>query len=432
MASTTGGERWLRVDSTAESTVGKLNGSPTWDPIRVRDGGFGVTANRQTVETLEQANTTTQPAPLTSHMEPGGPIAVIPSPHDSSMNFGGSPTKSAFRWLLDAFVVRTSGVLSSYSMDEVQNDVVTQQFRGGKCDGLEMSVSDGRLSMSTTWRYLHMGRATTALGTGASSAFPSSRDWLVRGMGFELGAQKAQGAAFSSVDTTLTAFTISGSNNLTSGSPTRWYPASGEGANETERWGIADLTEGELSMNGTVTIRSQDATYFDMLHGDTKGEIRAMMFHPDSNTATPSDASDVTLNTSDTIAIDTAADPSSDIVAGDVCYIEDHDPASYTAGTWPRGVHYVNTSDATSVTVDGDGSDHPLSLGRGQSIDATGGTGRIYSLGCLLWIPEIVLEDLVYEGSVRDKVEQTWTYRSQIKSGLSAALSVSPMNYMVR
>lgn len=432
MAETTGGERWMRIDTNKESTAGIENGSPAWAGIRVRGGGFGLAAGRQTFDTEEQANVSTQPAPALSHFSPSGSIDVIPSPWDSGLSFGDAPgaagTMGVMRFLLEKVFTRTSGTLDSHTIYEVANDVLTRRFTGCKFNGLTMGFSGGdpRWSMSTDVVGRTIGRKATGLVSSDAPTFPSSRDWLVRAASVELQDQGNLNAAFSSVSGTITSLQITANNNVTASTPGRFYPDTSDGLTEDVHYGMRNLVEGELEVTGSFQIRMEDETWFDKFMAGGKAEIRVHLFHPDSVVGTTTSGDDTMDGDSNTTGRSCSPPTSRRASRQGRSHILNHS-ATAAPTAWPRGVFFVDSVSGATITFDTNGSSQALSKGRGQVFDADAGNSRAYSLGATFYLPEVVIENVEPTGGAREKLDQTVTWRAQIKTGYTA-----PFLFMVR
>ncbi len=426
MAETTGGERWARVDYTAEAVPGVQNAVPTWSPFRVAGGGFGVKLAKAVLDVTEQANTVTQPADVLSHHAPGGTMDVIPSPFDTGVHFGGSPTRGFLRFLLDWALTRTSGVLDTHTIHETQNNLLTRQFMGCKINQMTLSFQStggagGFLTVSTDIVGMFGGRAATALLTGAMGTLPSSRHWIVSQVSVELGKQLvAEFSGFTASNNSLSAFSITLNNNITPGAVGYQYPATAVLAQEDRRNGIRELLEGELEVTGSFTIKSEDDSWFDrMMESDSTdltGFLRVLAFHPDSALAVISGTGFTADHTADTSDCEVAADPTSDFFVGDVPYIEDASAAD--PETWEREVLHVTGTNAAApaeITFDTDASTDSESLGRDTVFDATGDS-RVYSKGLQLRVPQFKVQDIEFPGDASSKVEQTVTFQAEADS----------------
>lgn len=423
MAETTGGERWARIDTTAESTAGIQNASPTWAGFRTTGAGFGMQLAKQTIDVTEQANTTTQPAAILSHHAPGGTVDVIPSPWDSGITFGGSPTMGFLKFLFDWALTRTSGVLGSHTIHETQNGILTRQFMGCKINQLTISFSASGGQGAVVGVSLDLvgqfgGRAATALATGAAPTFPSSRHWIVSQASVEMGTQLTnEYDVFTAGENSLEALSITISNNITAGAVGYTYPATAVGAQETRRLGIRDLREGELKVTGNYTIKSENDDWFDrMMESDSTdltGFLRLLAFHPDSSLFTLTTTALDTDHTGDTATATTTADPSTAVTAGDCVYLEDSTGADSEA--WEREVLECVSTTSSTVVLDTDASTDDESLGRDNVYDATG-SGRLYSKGLQMRVPQFKVQGIEFPGGASDKVLATVNFEAEADS----------------
>lgn len=426
MAEIVGGEQWQRIDSTAESVPGVVNASPTWKDFRVVGGGFGLRNTKQTIDTTEEACNVSQPAASLSHHVPRGTVQVIPSPHDSGMNFGGSPTKSLLRFLLDWAITRTSGVLSSHSIQRTQNDIVTQEFSGLKVNTLEVGFDAGGgggafLQVSADLLGRFGGRLATALGSGDCGTLPSSRHWIVA----QCSAQIGDDLTVDTTDRTLRSLRISISNNLKEGAPT--YQYAGASAQESIRRGLQEVTEGDLKITGSFEITLTDDAWFDRYmesdSADLVGAIRLLCFHPDSTVFTISGAGFDSNPASDATCT-VSTDPSSDVTAGTVAYFEDADDSD-PVNHFKEVLQCQAPVTTSAFTVDLNETNSG-SLGRDHTYTTTG-TSRVYTKGFTLMLGEVKITDWEPVGNVDEKVRQRVTFEAQTPSGWTY-----PIKWLVR
>lgn len=415
MAQTTGGERWIRIDTTEETNEGVANSSPTWRGVRAVGGAIGLAPGKQTIDIEEEANVTTQPAPLLSHFAPGGTVGVIPSCHDTTTTFG-SGTDGFFRWLLDWFFTRTSGILASHSIEVANPSILTEQYLG--CKPAELSIgwseNGGKLDVGVTINAQNVGRRATALTTAvaASVTFPSSRDWIVSQIGLQIGAD----LTVTSSNRTVTALQLSLSNNLTPGAPTYFYPSNGD-PQETRRNGLSELREGELSLSGSISFLLEDDTWFDRYmeddSTDKRGALRLLAFHPDSTRTTM-----VGAETTDGVDNEILVASGTGFAAGDVVYLEDASAADPT--TWDKEVLELSSVVTNTLTVITNGSDdNGESNGRSQAFAAG---SFVYSKGLQIRVPQFQITDIQRTGGARDKVGVTVSFIGEIASGETQVL----------
>ena len=429
MATTVGGQQWQRIDSTPEAVAGVRNASPAWDSFRVVGGGFGLRGQKATIDTSEEACTVSQPAPSLSHTVPRGSINVIPSPWDTGMDFGGSPTRGFLRFLLDWALQRTNGVLDSHTIHRVANDIVTQEFLGLKPNSLSLGFDAGGaggsfLNVSADLLGMFMGRLTDAARLDAADCgtFPSSRHWIVA----QCGAQIGDDLNVSTTDRTLRALQIEMANNLKEGAPI--YTYGGSDVQESVRTGLQEVTEGDLKITGSFEVALEDAAWFDryMESGAVKvGAIRLLCFHPDSALFTITGAGLTTNPAADQMG-EVAENPSGANLIGAAAYLEDSTAADPT--TWSREVLQVVSTQNTptfGIEFDCDESNEG-SLGRNITY-ATSGASRIYTAGMTLMLGEVKVTDWEPVGAVDEKVRQRVTFEAQTPAGWSL-----PIKYLVR
>lgn len=426
MAEIVGGEQWQRIDSTKESVPGVVNGSPTWDDFRVVGGGFGLRPTKATIDVTEEAGNVSQPAASLSHFVPRGSLNVIPSPFDTGMNFGGSPTRGFLRFLLDWALRRTAGVLDSHTVQRVQNDIVTQEFTGVKVNAMDIGFDAGGgggafLNVSVDCLGRFAGRLATALGDGDRGTAPSLRHWIVAQCSAQIGAD----LAVSTTNRTLRSLRINLANNLKEGAPT--YQYAGASAQESVRRGLQEVTEGDLKVTGSFEITLTDETWFDRYMesdaADTVGAIRLLCFHPDSSVFTISGAG-FDSNPAADANCTVSTDPTTIITAGSVCYFEDasdSDPANHFKEVLQTQAPITSSAFGVDLNETNEGS-----LGRDHTYTTTG-TSRVYSKGFTMMLGEVKVTDWETVGNVDEKVRVRVTFEAQTPSGWSL-----PVKYLVR
>ena len=409
MAQTTGGERWCRIDTTAETVDGVVNGSPTWRGFRARGGGIGLSPSKQTIDIEEEANVTTQPAPILSHFAPTGAIGVIPSPH-GTIEYGAG-TDGFFRWLLDWFFTRTSGKLATHTIEVTNPSILTEQYPGCKPGELSIGWSQGGgiLEVSFTPQAMSAGRTATALTTTTASSItmPSSRDWIVSQVSAMIGAN----TSVTSTNRTITALQLNLTNTLTEGNPTYFYPTVGD-PQETLRRGLAEWREGEVKLTGSMTILLENDDWFDRFleddSTDNRGGLRILAFHPDSTRTTMAGA-ETTDGVDDVIAVASATG----FAAGDVVYLED--PSAADPTTWDKEALEIASILVNDITLITDGTDDNAES-NGRSFAYASGS-YVYSKGLQLRIPQFQITDHARVGGARDKVAVTINFVGELATG---------------
>jgi len=422
---TLGSERWIRIDTTPESTEGEVNSSPTWGHPRVLANGIDLQPGKQTVALEQAANLTTQDAPILDGFTPALTLNVVPSPYDSSAEFG--TDTSFFRFLMDWMFVRSGGSLNTHTVEVVHNGVITQQLVGCKPQSLTISYDGSRLGVSVELWGLHYGRLGTALVTGGAGTFPSKKDWLVRNTVAQIGGDFDSGDTTAS-DTTVSAFSSTFSNNMTRGPLTRWYPSNGD-PQETLRVGPSELQEGELNCTGNCTFRqTNDDEHDHMLESGstTRGSIRILGFHPDSVSKSANEGSDFTTSSGADITVDVETGGGSSFTADkDFVYLEDHvtnnAPGSFVSEV--LGVKTILTNTLTLETT-GDNVNGLPSTGRGQSFDATDTV--LFVDGFELHLPKLALE-ITDSADAGTQVETQMNFVGELASGDS-----QPLRYKIR
>lgn len=432
MATLIGSERFARFDTVAEATPGAANASPTFKPFRMAGGGgSGWNFGKQTIATEEEANVTAQPAPTLDTFNPTISTAVIPSPWDSGMDYG-TDNDGFLRWLLEWFFTRTSGLLDSHTFElchttSAGTGIQTQQFLGCKPATLTLTTSGGLMACTLGMQALNAGRRATAIT--ATGTFPSERNWKVRNIGFMIGDDLTPVGTNSSVRDV----TIEISNNLAPGPPQIWRPKdSGNGdANETNRYGIAYLAEGQLTVTGSLTIDLEDSNMLDRTLEDlssTRMGLRLLAFHSGSAHSTTTGAE--TSGPTDPEVWDVQAGDGSNFVAGDVLYLEDSDNAD--PESWIREVLELNSvaTDALSIETGG-GDDNSESDGRSQSF---GAGSHVFSKGLQIRIPQAQITGITPTAGAGDRVGQTVSFQAEIptSSAPQAGGVDAPMGFLVR
>lgn len=411
MAEIIGGERWMQVDTTAETNPGVKNGSQTLKPFRVVGGGIGLKENPQFIDVEEHANATSQPVPIKSDVAPAGTVSLIPSPFDSAVDYDPTgTTRSLFAFMLTAAKMRTAGLLGSFSLYDVFNGLVTREYLGCKVGGFRLGFGDNspQLDFGIDLFGLHAGRLTTPKVTGDAGTFPSSRHWFIAQVAFQIGAD----LTVTTNNRTVNAFEAAQSNALVAKGKQVYYPS---GRNDTKATGVQQLQEGELSLQGSIELTLADNTWYDRMIGGATGGIRILAAHPDSLIFTSSGTFSTTANPTILIAEDFTG---TQIEAGDYVYLEDSSAAN--PDNWKKEVLRVMAvtvaggGGVNSIQLETDGAVDPASTGRNQSFAAG---SRIFTRGFQMRIPAVTVLDWEPVGGVREKVRQRVPWRAGLVSG---------------
>jgi hypothetical protein len=403
-----GGERWVQFDTTVEAVAGVKNGTQTLKPFRAVGGGIGLNPQVQFIEVEEHAGSTSQPAPVKSHVAPAGTIQVIASPYDAAVDFDpGAGTASIFKRLISLAMTRTSGVLSSLSFYDALPNLATVEYLGVKLNGFTFSfeANGQQLDFSIDLLGLNAGRLNTGLTTVGT--LPTSRHWRVAQMVMQAGADLTVVASNRKVQ----AFSGSFSNNLTAAGKQVWYPT---GRNDTTAPGVQELQEGEASLEGTFELTMTDSTWLDRFLTGTTAAFRLMAFHPDSSTLTSSGSFTTTSNP--TVII--AEDFTTEVEVGDIVLLQDASAAN--PDSWKTEVLRVKTvtsaggAGVNSIQLETDGANDAESVGRSQSFSAA---TKIFTKACQFRIPSTRITAHAPTGAVREKVRQTLSWRAEPLSG---------------
>ncbi len=408
MAEIIGGERWVQFDTTVEAVAGVKNGTQTLKPFRAVGGGIGLNPQVQFIEVEEHAGSTSQPAPVKSHVAPAGTIQVIPSPYDSGVDYDpGGGTASIFKRLMSLAMTRTSGVLSSLSFYDALPSLATIEYLGCKIGGFTFGFDAGGQQLDFSIDLLGLNAGRLSSGLSAVGTLPSSRHWRVAQLVMHVGADLTVVASNRKVQ----AFSGTFSNNLTAAGLQNWYPTA---RNDTTSPGVQELQEGEASLEGSIELTMTDSTWLDRFIGGTAAAFRMMAFHPDSSLLTSSGSFTTTSNPTVTIA----EDFSTEVEVGDIVLLQDASAAN--PDSWKTEVLRVKTVTAAggggtnSIQLETDGATDAESVGRSQSFSAA---TKIFTKGCQFRIPSARVTAHAPTGSVREKVRQTLSWRAEPSSG---------------
>lgn len=417
MAEIVGGQRWMQLDTTVESVAGVKNGTQTLKPFRCVGGQINMNPGVQYIDVEEHAGSTSQPAPIKSHTEPGGTVQIIPSPYDAGVDFDpGAATSSIFHAMLALGMTRTSGVLPSFSLYDAFPGLATIEYLGTKVGGFSFGFGAGGnfLDFSVDLASLHAGRLTS--GLSSVGTLPSSRHWIVAQTIMQIGADLTVVTS----NRKVTALQGNFSNNLTKAGKQVYYPSS---RNDTVATGVQQLQEGEETLEGTIELTMEDDDWLDRFLGGTSASLRIMAFHPDSLTFTTGASVTTTSNPTVVIAEDFTT---GQLVAGS--YVLLQDTTSSNPDNWKTEVLRVKTETATggagtnSIQFETDGANDSESVGRSQTFAS--GT-KIFTLGMQLRIPSVKVVGWSPSGAVREKQRQTVNWRAEPASNVL-------LGYMVR